>query len=47
MTYTTAEYEKARRELQKTVASDLQKTVANAVGRLERKLGSPRQEEKR
>lgn len=36
--------EKARRELQKTVASDLQKTVANAVGRLERKLGSQKQE---
>ena len=36
--------EKARRELQKTVASGLQKTVSNAVGRLERKLGSQKQE---
>lgn len=36
--------EKARRELQKTVASGLQKTVSNALARLERKLGSQKQE---
>ncbi len=36
--------EKAQRELQKSMASGLQKTVSNAVGRLERKLGSQKQE---
>ncbi len=36
--------EKAQHELQKSMAAGLQKTVANAIGRLERKLGSQKQE---